>query len=150
MPTSKRSSSGATSKAKKSQQSTLAFHGSTSKITKPSVNAPPSNKKDLANLKKADAITAALSDTESVVPPTTADVSIAEQIVTEAKAPVLKEDEEALRMTDAQIEKYWQAKEAKRKAARVHQKDLTLAEKVCREFDTDARFGVSPNYIPSP
>jgi DNA polymerase delta subunit 4 len=143
MPASKRSSSGATSKAKKSQQSTLAFHGSTSKITKPSVPAPPSNKKGLANLKKTDAIAAALSDTESVLPPTTADVSIAEQIVTEAKAPLLKDDEEALRTTDAQIKKYWQAKEAKRKSARVHQKDLTLTEKICREFDTDANFGVS-------
>jgi DNA polymerase delta subunit 4 len=147
MPATKRASSGATSKAKKSQQSTLAFHGSTSKISKPSATAPASNKKDLANLKKADAITAALSDTDSVVPPTTADVAIAEQIVSEVKAPVSKEDEEALRMTVAQIDKYWQAKEAKRKAPRVHQKDLTLGEKICREFDTDARFGVSLRLI---
>jgi DNA polymerase delta subunit 4 len=143
MPPSKRASTGATSKAKKSQQSTLAFHGSTSKISKPSITAPPSNKKDLVNLKKADAIAEALGDAGSVEAPTTAEISLAEQVVDDAKAPVSEEDAKALRMSDAQLKKYWREKEAKRKAPGVHQEGLSLTEKICREFDTNGRFGVS-------
>lgn len=53
------------------------------------------------------------------------------------------EEGQARKMTDAQIKKYWQAKERERKAPRVHQGDLTLQEKILREWDMSGQYGVS-------
>lgn len=49
----------------------------------------------------------------------------------------------ARKITDAQIKKYWQAKEAERKAPRVHQEGLSIQEKLLREFDMSITYGVS-------
>ena len=46
-------------------------------------------------------------------------------------------------MTEAAIKKYWAAKEKQRLALRVHQGDLSLYEKVLREFDMSGQYGVS-------
>lgn len=54
------------------------------------------------------------------------------------------DDEAARRITDATIKKYWTAKEKQRTAPRVHQDDLSLHEKVLREFDMSSHYGVSP------
>ena len=49
----------------------------------------------------------------------------------------------ALKVSDAQIKKYWKAREAERISARVHQEDLSVEEKVLRLFDMSSQFGVS-------
>jgi DNA polymerase delta subunit 4 len=74
--------------------------------------------------------------------PTTVEVSIIDQAQTEAAASLTSEEEEALGVSESRIEKYWREKEAERKAPRMHQEDVPLYEKVCREWDTDGRFGV--------
>lgn len=53
-------------------------------------------------------------------------------------------DEQATaRMTsEAQINKYWRQKEQQRKAPRVHQEDLSVHEKVLREWDMSGQYGV--------
>jgi DNA polymerase delta subunit 4 len=71
------------------------------------------------------------------------EVAVIEQAQIEAVAPVTVEEEEASNISDAQIKKYWQQKEEERKAPRVHQEDVPLFERVCREWDTDGRYGVS-------
>lgn len=72
-----------------------------------------------------------------------------EQAVSEAKAPLTREEQEAERVGEAQINKYWREKELARKFKRIHQEDLSLHEKVCREFDTDGRFGVRTAFLSS-
>ena len=137
MPTTrKRTSGGPTAKTK--SQSTLAFHGKANKVTKP--GNLPAGKAKKQQLEPVDLTTEAEAQEKE---PTTADLSIAEQAQAEAKAPLDPEDEEAGKVKEAQIKKYWREKEATRTAPRVHQQDLSLHEKVCREFDTDGRYGVS-------
>jgi DNA polymerase delta subunit 4 len=53
------------------------------------------------------------------------------------------EEQRARKISDAQIKKYWRAKEAQRLAPRVHQEDLGVREKVLREWDMSGEFGVS-------
>ncbi|KAF2428294.1 hypothetical protein EJ08DRAFT_651088 [Tothia fuscella] len=144
MPAAKRrTSAGPTaSKAKKSQQqSTLAFHGSNAKVSKPSAKAPSSKEKALESLLKPE--TTELTDGGDSLPnaPTSADISLVEQVVQDAKAPLMPEEEEASAMSDKQIERYWKEKEEGRKFPRLHQRELPLYERICRDFDTDSRFG---------
>lgn len=146
MPASKRRISGeptAASKTKAKSQSTLAFHGKFNKVTKPGSNLPSNKtKKDLALLDPIEPVDLAAEAYPDLKEPTTAELSIAEQARSEAKAPLTPEEEEASQVREAQIEKYWKEKESVRKAPRVHQEGLSLHEKVCREFDTDGRYGV--------
>lgn len=53
------------------------------------------------------------------------------------------EEAEARKITETQIKRYWRAKEQERKAPRVHQEDLTVHEKVLREWDMSGQYGVS-------
>jgi len=53
------------------------------------------------------------------------------------------EEAQAKKITEAQIRRYWLAKEQERLAPRVHQQDLTLHEKVLREWDMSGQYGVS-------
>jgi DNA polymerase delta subunit 4 len=139
-PSTRRTSAGPTaSKAKKAQQTTLAFKN---KVSKPSAKAPSAKEQALTSLLKPEADEPVAVEEISDAP-TTADISLVEQVVENARAPTIPEEEEALKMSEAHIKKYWKAKEEGRKFPRVHQEDLPLFEKVCRDFDTDSRFGVS-------
>jgi len=62
----------------------------------------------------------------------------------ESEANVEKElEKKALALPESKIKAYWAGKEKERKAPRVHQKDLTMREKMLREFDMSSRYGVS-------
>jgi DNA polymerase delta subunit 4 len=147
MPISKRRTSGgptAASKAKAKSQSTLAFHGRSNKVTKPGNNTPTNKtKKDPALFDAIEPVDLTAEADPDLEEPTTAELSIAEQTQADAREPLSPEEEEASHVKEAQIKMYWKEKEALRKAPRVHQQDLSLHEKVCREFDTDGRYGVS-------
>ena len=56
---------------------------------------------------------------------------------------VADEEEQARKITDTQIKQYWRKKEQERLAPRVHQEDLTVYEKVLREWDMSGQYGVS-------
>ena len=56
---------------------------------------------------------------------------------------VADEEEQARKITDTQIKQYWRKKEQERLAPRVHQQDLTVYEKVLREWDMSGQYGVS-------
>ena len=66
--------------------------------------------------------------------------------VEEDETPAVPEKSEAevkaLKITDAQVKRYWNNLEAQRKAKRVHQEDLTVSEKVLRYFDVSSQYGV--------
>lgn len=53
------------------------------------------------------------------------------------------EEEQARKITDTAIKRYWRQKENERLAPRVHQEDLTVYEKVLREWDMSGQYGVS-------
>ncbi|TFA99452.1 DNA polymerase delta subunit 4 [Trichoderma ghanense] len=62
--------------------------------------------------------------------------------VVEHQVPDKSEAElKAEKITDAQIKSYWSAVEKQRKAPRVHQENLDLAEKVLRYFDVSSQYG---------
>jgi DNA polymerase delta subunit 4 len=56
---------------------------------------------------------------------------------------VADEEAQAREITDTQIKQYWRKKEQERLAPRVHQEDLTVYEKVLREWDMSGQYGVS-------
>lgn len=116
--------------AAKGSQKTLAF--SNSKISKPS--QPSSDKKAFT-----PPPTSILEKAVDALPPPTK-VVVAQK---PAQKPQQSEDEvRALKVSDAQIKKYWKAREAERMAARVHQEGLSVEEKVLRLFDMSSQFGV--------
>lgn len=53
------------------------------------------------------------------------------------------EEEQARKITESQINRYWRQKEQERLAPRVHQEDLTVHEKILREWDMSGQYGVS-------
>ncbi|KAH0264196.1 UDP-glucose 4-epimerase, partial [Aureobasidium melanogenum] len=85
--------------------------------------------------------------------PTTADAAIEEEAEAELvniKAPKSEPhssdepddyEKRAIKITNAQIKKYWEQKEAERKAPRVHQQGLDMSEKILREFDMSGQYG---------
>ncbi|TKA62412.1 hypothetical protein B0A49_10542 [Cryomyces minteri] len=146
MPPRRRVSSGPTAASNRAQ-STLSFHGKSNKVTKPSLTASNKTKKDPAVV---DAITRTklnASANPDLIAPKTAEIATAEQAKQEAvkqEAPEKRtaEDEEALRVSDAQVARYWRGKERSRMAPRVHQEGLGLWEKVLREWDMSGQYGV--------
>ncbi|KAK3045134.1 hypothetical protein LTS18_014495 [Coniosporium uncinatum] len=132
---------------RRSGQPTLAFHGNQNKVTKPSFSKPAhATKKDPAlseSIVRTNLKAEADPDLEE---PTTAEAAIYEQASRDAgrlqsKEKLTPDEEAAKQIPESQIKRYWRAKETARKAPRVHQEALRLGEKVCREFDTDGRFG---------
>jgi len=53
------------------------------------------------------------------------------------------EEELARKITETQIKRYWRLKEKERLAPRVHQEDMTVHEKILREWDMSGQYGVS-------
>ncbi|CBX93847.1 hypothetical protein IAQ61_003727 [Plenodomus lingam] len=136
----KRRSSGP---AAKSSQSTLAFHGASNKVTKSGARPQGAKKGLLSDTKPKTPTQPEVTNIENDEPSTT-EVAILEQAEQEVKAQEVEstpEEEAARRMTDASIKKYWAAKEKQRKAPRVHQQELTVHEKILREFDMSAHYG---------
>lgn len=46
-----------------------------------------------------------------------------------------------MKVTDAQIRRYWRDREAERRAPRVHQEELSVEEKVLRLWDMSSQYG---------
>lgn len=145
MPPKRRTSGPAT----KSQQSTLAFHGASNKVTKAGVKAQDPKKSLLSTTaaKKED-------DKPKVIEipdePTTAEAAIIDQTKEEVAVQQVQstpEEDEARKISDAALKKYWTTKEKQRMAPRVHQNDLSLHEKILREFDMSGQYGVSGSHM---
>ncbi|KAH7089066.1 DNA polymerase delta, subunit 4-domain-containing protein [Paraphoma chrysanthemicola] len=137
MPPKRRSSGPATN----SQQSTLAFHGASNKVTKAGTRAPAGKNNVISEVSKKKEVKPEVINI--VEEPTTAETAIIDQTTEEvvAQPESAPEDIEARRVTDAAIKKYWAAKEKQRVAPRVHQQDLSLHEKILREFDMSGQYG---------
>lgn len=76
---------------------------------------------------------------------TTAEKAVLEQAQQELERVAVQktpEEEEASKITEAQIKKYWREKESKRMVKRMHQEDVSIHERVLREFDISSHYGV--------
>ncbi|KAF2744204.1 hypothetical protein M011DRAFT_408900 [Sporormia fimetaria CBS 119925] len=141
----KRQSSGT---ARSTRQSTLAFHGSSNKVTKSGTRAQR-GKKAVADVPNAKVIEPEVDDVKATEPESAAPeaVAIDEPVSTPDPAVKVKkpssapEEEQARKISQAQIKKYWTMKEKERKAPRVHQKDIGLHDKILREFDLSSHYG---------
>ncbi|KAI1780843.1 DNA polymerase delta, subunit 4-domain-containing protein [Hypoxylon cercidicola] len=152
MPTTRRSSGNAARRAN-GRQATLSFNH---RVTKPA----PKSTKDLVSSKPATQ--SPLAKHVSSAQPESADeeerVKKEEEDAEEAKVKVEEEpkfqagpepesevkSEAELRAEDIsgrQIDQYWKKLERERKAKRVHQEDLTQAEKVLRYWDVSSQYG---------
>lgn len=128
-----------------SQQSTLAFHGTSNKVSKAGARAQNA-KQNLIEKSVTKDVKPEVVDvsTPEEVEPSTVGAPIVETAVV-AQAISTPEEDAARKISDAHIRKYWTAKEKTRKAPRVHQKELGLYEKVLREFDMSGQYGVRGN-----
>lgn len=107
--------------AARSQQSTLAF-GTKSRVTKPT-SAPATTKKakDIEQVHEVDTSDpdqVPVAPTEGSSQPHIAELVVREQAKAEVEQPLSEEDKKALKITDADLKRYWRNEEAKRKAPR--------------------------------
>ncbi|KAI5276529.1 hypothetical protein E4T47_00715 [Aureobasidium subglaciale] len=135
------------STAQRNQQATISFGKQNTRVTKTTLA-----QRDLKSTKKESALLDVVSE-HAISQPTTDKAPIEGQIedeVVEAKpsktetiSSIKSDDDEARarRITETQIKKYWRAKEAERKAPRVHQQGLEVSEKILREFDMSGQYG---------
>ena len=151
MPTTRRSiGSAKTRSAPTKGQSTLSF---SNKVTK---NVPSHTKSNIiaADDTKVKAIKQEIPAVDEVKEVTVEEESEEEdsELVEESETEFQEEeviDEKselelkAEKLSDAQITKYWKTLEKARSAPRVHQKDLSVSEKVLRYFDVCSQYGVS-------
>ena len=147
----KRRSTGATAK---STQSTLAFHGTSNKVTKPGARTVNAKKNLLSESvktnEKPEVANVEIEEEEEEDTPTTAEAVIikqAEQVQEQTQST--PEEIEARQVKPKQLQAYWK-KLNTGSARRYHQEDLSLEEKILRKFDMTAQFGVSFNTTVTP
>ncbi|KAF4930417.1 DNA polymerase delta subunit 4 [Colletotrichum viniferum] len=138
MPTTRRSTGGARARPGPARgQSTISF---SHKVSKP----VPKDLKKAAVLGSAVERAEQAKKEEAVLvdeiqvdePETKGEEEVKEEVPEKSEAVIRAE-----KISDAQINKYWKSIEAERIAPRVHQKDVTLAEKVLRYFDVSSQYG---------
>lgn len=56
-------------------------------------------------------------------------------------------EEKGSKVSDAQVKRYWKGKEDERIAPRVHQRGLSVNEKILRHFDLSSQYGVSASLV---
>jgi DNA polymerase delta subunit 4 len=108
----------------RSQQATLSF-GAKSRITKPSASTAQGKKtKDVEQISSATPLDTSLPEQAPVPPPATsskphvAEVAVQNQAEEELEKPQTAEDRKALKVPEAELKRYWNAEERKRKAPR--------------------------------
>lgn len=136
--------------AARGSQKTLSFgRRFGSQVSKPST---PAAAKELSS---SGAVASASPLGKSVVvalaappSPSTAaqDVDVEEQQLLPQGGLVKASEEEARaqKVTDAQVQRYWRAREGERLTRRVHQEGLGVEEKILRWWDVSSQFGVRP------
>lgn len=158
MPPTRRKPSGSTARA----QQTLAFGPNSNKVTKPSLPAAGKKKSSLtptdsARLQKAVADIATPSpDPEDENPPLPEEqlespraLAIRGQGAAKVEDVKSEAEEKGSKVSDAQVKRYWKSKEDERTAPRVHQRGLSVNEKILRHFDLSSQYGVSSSLVAS-
>lgn len=159
MPPTRRKPSGSTARA---QQQTLAFGPHSNKVTKPSLpaagkkkNKPSPPPTDLERLQKAvaDISTPSPAPEDEYPPRPETQLESPRALAIRAQGAAKVEDvkgaaeEKGAKVSDAQVKRYWKGKEDERIAPRVHQRGLSVNEKILRHFDLSSQYGVSPSLL---
>jgi DNA polymerase delta subunit 4 len=174
MPTTRRSTGGARAKAGPGKnQSTISF---ASKVSKPGVqdagkkaivSETSEHRKPASSSVSPPASAASPTSERPTSPPAVDDIPADEEQEDKAVrvSPYAEVEEipaepekaeaeiEAGKVSQARIAKYWRAIEVEGQAKRVHQEDLSTAEKILRYFDMSSEYGVwfSPSLLlPAP
>jgi len=119
-----------------SQQSTLAFHASTNKVTKSGTRGQQAKKnlveKSIEKSPKPETIDISVSDDEAPV---------VEQVETPAveQPASTPEEDEARTITEKQIKAYWETRKGQN--LRLHQGGLTVHDKILIDFDMSNHYG---------
>ncbi|KAM3424370.1 DNA polymerase delta subunit 4 [Cercospora zeina] len=90
---------------------------------------------------EADALDTVASKTSDVLGGVASEVSLGATSGTNNDGWLGDEEARARKIPHTQITRYWRAKEQERKAPRVHQEDLSLHEKILREWDMQSQYG---------
>lgn len=115
MPPSRRR--GGNTASARSNQPVLSF-GAKSRVTKPSAAPSPSEKaKDLEPLVANVPETDTLKDVQPSQPPT-AELAVRSQAKAETQQPLLEVDKRATKITQKQLQEYWNKEEAKSRGPR--------------------------------
>lgn len=140
------------------KQATLSFHNRVTKAV------PKSSKNDVSSPTKQSPLSkhvvSASQDAEEHAEPAKGDIVLDDATGVESEpeepSPVAEQEDEAIKKTDAelraekitgrQVDQYWRKLEGERIAKRVHQEDLSQAEKVLRYFDVSSQYGVSTSF----
>ncbi|WQF82439.1 Putative DNA polymerase delta, subunit 4 [Colletotrichum destructivum] len=141
MPTTRRSTGGARARSGPTRgQSTISFSHRVSKpVPKDQKKATLASAVGRADIGKQ--VQKAEEETDEIhldkpATPETEEAKVEEDVPEKSKSVVRAE-----KINDAQINKYWKSVEAQRIAPRVHQGDVSLAEKVLRYFDVSSQYG---------
>ncbi|KAF4828526.1 DNA polymerase delta subunit 4 [Colletotrichum tropicale] len=138
MPTTRRSTGGARARPGPARgQSTISFSHKVSKPVPKDLKKAAVLGSAVERAEQAKKEEAAQVDEIQVDEPETKEEEEVKEEVPEKSEAVIR----AEKISDAQINKYWKSIEAERIAPRVHQKDVTLAEKVLRYFDVSSQYG---------
>ncbi|TVY52494.1 DNA polymerase delta subunit 4 [Lachnellula cervina] len=147
MPATRRSRTSSGPAAKGSQK-TLSFGPTkTSKATTTKKTQFPASplSKTPTDINDIDIVIEQEQDVDVDVGHTTSSAAISHQTTQESqrvqKQGPSAEEEKARKVSDAQIRRYWKAREAERRAPRVHQGDLGVEEKVLRLWDMSSQYG---------
>ncbi|KAL7822251.1 DNA polymerase delta, subunit 4 domain-containing protein [Trichoderma gracile] len=126
-----------TGKVTKAVPKDLKKAASDSTITRTTIPERPASK-DNVNKKEEEkeAVEIVAEETDVIDEPEEETEPVVEQVPEKSEAELKAE-----KITDAQIKSYWRAIEKQRKAPRVHQEGLDLAEKVLRYFDVSSQYG---------
>jgi DNA polymerase delta subunit 4 len=147
MPPTRRSNTKAAAAANANpNQRTLSFNNAT-KISKtahhPTTEAKKSSSSSSATTSKRSSSPLALGHPTPTTSALPAPSSTPASRTTTSPSTATPEEILASKITDAKIKQYWQGREQLRLAPRVHQKELSVAERVLREWDCMTQFGVS-------
>ncbi|KAL4921433.1 DNA polymerase delta, subunit 4-domain-containing protein [Aspergillus aurantiobrunneus] len=131
----------------RSKQPALSF-GAKSRVTKPSAapSTPSEKTKALEPLvadvpgKNASKDISKSKVTEPVQPHV-AELAVRSQAKAEIQQPLSEEDKKAAKVTQKQLQEYWNNEDSKSRGPRVHHEDLTLDEKILRHFDLSSQYG---------
>ncbi|KAJ5239099.1 hypothetical protein N7468_003718 [Penicillium chermesinum] len=128
-------------------QSTLSF-GSQSRVTKPATGPTSLSKtKNLeSSIARSDKSASGTPEPQQILAsapsaPHVAELAVRQQAAAEHQEPLSAEDKKALDLSLKDIQRYWKDVEKGRKALRVHQQDLSLEEKILRNFDLSSQYG---------
>jgi DNA polymerase delta subunit 4 len=128
--------------AAKGSQKTISFAGN-SKVTK-ATTSTSSKSKDIDITPTSSKPLEISSDIDSTPGHVSSEAAVLSQAKVELEKEKTEDEKKAEKVTNAQIRKYWRERENERTAARVHQEELSVEEKVLRLFDMSSQFGVCP------